>query len=112
LPIAHLKDIACVVHRRGIAVVREANVGADEDAVFDSDPGRDERKSLDLDVSAKHGATLYLDERGDFGVVADLAAIEVHLVRMVNHDTFAQLDVRCDHGRISITLRAWPMDRS
>src|SRR6266516_3415259 len=69
---------------------------ADEDTVLDRHPGRDEGKGLDLDPATKHRSALYLDERGDLALGADLAAVHVHQLGVEDDDVLAQLDVGCD----------------
>jgi hypothetical protein len=67
-------------------------VRSDECAVVDPDSRWDERKRLDLDVPAENGAPLDLDERGNLAPVADLAAVEVHQLRVRDDDAPAQGD--------------------
>ena len=99
LPVADPEESSRVVHRRGIAVVGEADMRADEDTVLDRHAGRDEGKGLHLDPPTKHRSALNLDERGDLALGADLAAVHVHQLGVEDNDVLAQLDVGCDQGR-------------
>src|SRR5882672_9769482 len=104
LPVTRLKGVSGVVHRCRIAIVREANVRTDEHAVFDGDAGGNEGKRLDLDVLPQHGPSLNLHERRDLATVANLATVEIHLVRMVDDDILTELDVGRDHCSANQTL--------
>ena len=92
-----LQELSRVVHRRWIPIVGKADVRADEDPILDGHPGRDEGECFDLDPPPEHCSTLYLDKRRDPGLVADLASVQVHEVRVMDDDVRAELNVGGDH---------------
>src|SRR2546428_12941565 len=98
LPVPHLEKLPFLVDRRRIAIVREADVRPDKNAILDRYARRDEDESLDLHIAADNDAALDLHERGDLAVVAHLASVQVHLVGVMGAYVLADLHVGRDHG--------------
>ena len=102
LPVVRGQQFAGVTRRPRIAIVGEANVGADKGAVLDPHTGWDEGEGLDLDVVAQHHAALDLHERGDFAVVANGAAVQIDELGVWDDDVVAEANVRRDHAAMLV----------
>lgn len=91
MPIAFGLQAAVAVGGAGIAVIDERNVVADEHLVLDGHALANEGVAGNFDRAAEPGILLNLDERADFGIIADLAAIEIY--ESEDSNVLAELDI-------------------
>jgi hypothetical protein len=71
---------------------------ADEDPVFDGHSGAEKGMTRDFAVFANFNTLLDLNKRANAGSASNPAPIKVHEVRLVDNDTFAELNIRCNHS--------------
>src|SRR5712691_7097947 len=91
-PVELRLELARRGRRARIGVVDERDAVPDEDLILDGDAFADERVARNLAATAHLRVLLDLDERADFGFVANLAAVQVD--ELPKRDVVPQLDVR------------------
>lgn len=91
LPIACGLQAAVAVGGAGIAVIDKRNVVADEHLVLDGHALANEGVAGNFDRAAEADILLNFDERADFGIIADLAAIEIY--ESEDSNVLAELDI-------------------
>jgi hypothetical protein len=94
-----------------VPVIDEENSVADENLVFDVDPGADEAVRGYLATLTDPDVLLDLDERPDAGVVADSAAIKIHEIGMRDHHACGQHDIGCNRHRGLVLSPRWARPR-